>query len=83
MHFAQHVWKEEVSTPPLTLPPPPQVFLNFLFGIWSEAGVETATTTASAAPTTADVGPLVTGPVAALLLGRCRGHMRLFLPLRC
>ena len=64
-------------------PPPPQVFLNFLFGIWSEADVETATTTASAAPTTADVGPLVTGPVAALLLGRCRGRIRLFLPLRC
>ena len=64
-------------------PPPQQVCLNFLVDMWSEADVETATTAASATPTAADVGPLVMGPVAALLLGRCRGRMRLFLPLRC
>ena len=83
-HTAQTGRTEEVSTPPLTLTPPPkQVCLNFLVDMWSEADVETAATTASAAPTAADVGPLVMGPVAALLLGRCRDHMRLFLPLRC
>jgi hypothetical protein len=83
-HTAQTGRTEEVSTPPpLTLTPPQQVCLNFLVDMWSEADVETAATAASAAPTAADVGPLVMGPVAALLLGRCRGHMRLFLPLRC
>ena len=82
-HTAQTGRTEEVSTPPLTLIPPQQVCLNFLVDMWSEADVETAATAASAAPTAADVGPLVMGPVAALLLGRCRGHMRLFLPLRC
>ena len=82
-HTAQTGRTEEVSTPPLTLAPPQQVCLNFLVDMWSEADVETAATAASAAPTAADVGPLVMGPVAALLLGRCRGRMRLFLPLRC
>ena len=82
-HTAQTGRTEEVSTPPLTLAPPQQVCLNFLVDMWSEADVETAATAASAAPTAADVGPLVMGPVAALLWGRCRGHMRLFLPLRC
>ena len=72
-----------VSTPPDPHPPPQQVCLNFLVDMWSEADVDTAATAASAAPTAADVGPLVMGLVAALLLGRCRGHMRLFLPLRC
>lgn len=83
-HTAQTGRTEEVSTPSSSDPhPPQQVCLNFLVDMWSEADVETAATAASAAPTAADVGPLVMGPVAALLLGRCRGHMRLFLPLRC
>ena len=68
------------SDPP---PPCPQVFLNFLIGIWSGADVEIATTAASAAPAAAGVGPLNGACCGALLLGRCRGRVRLSLPLRC
>ena len=69
-------------------PPPPhtQMFLDFLIGIWSGADVEIATiatTAASAAPAAAGVGPLNGACCGALLLGRCRGRVRLSLPLRC
>jgi hypothetical protein len=43
VHRAQKGRMEEVSTPPLTPPPlSPQVFLNFLVGIWSGTDVEIA-----------------------------------------
>ena len=75
-----------MSTPPLTPPPlSPQVFLNFLVGIWSGTDVEIAVigpTVASAAAAGAFSLPSRAPPRLALLLGRCWGHILFVLTLQ-
>ena len=86
VHRAQKGRMEEVSTPPLTPPPlSPQVFLNFLVGIWSGTDVEIAVigpTVASAAAAGAFSLPSRAAPRLALLLGRCWGHILFVLTLQ-